>query len=178
MVSARGAVALAGLLCAAGASAQRPGASAPICVKPEHGQFDFWVGEWDVYKNGGDKLVAHSRIEKLYDGCAIRENWMPISNSGGGSLSSYDARAGKWRQTWIDNSGARVDFEGGVQDGAMVLVGRWPDMADAGKDALVRMSYKVEPDGSVRQWGVASEDGGKSWSPAFDFIYRRAQDRL
>ena len=26
-----------------------------------------------------DNLVAHSRIEKLYGGCAIRENWMPLN---------------------------------------------------------------------------------------------------
>jgi hypothetical protein len=172
----RGALTLAALLLAAGASAQTAAPGASPCATPEHGQFDFWVGDWDVYKRGGDKLVAHSRIEKLYDGCAIRENWMPLKNSGGGSLSTYDSGARKWRQTWIDNGGARVDFEGGMQGMTMVLEGHWPGLVQPGKDALIRMSYAVEPDGSVRQWGVASEDGGKSWSPSFDFIYRRAQD--
>ena len=51
---------------------------------PEFHQLDFWVGKWDVYPTGKDKLVAHSLIEKVY-GCGIRENWMPLSNQPGGS---------------------------------------------------------------------------------------------
>lgn len=35
------------------------------------------------------------------------------------------------------------------------------------------MNYQRQADGEVRQWGEASSDGGKSWKPAFDFIYHR-----
>ncbi|WP_114953114.1 hypothetical protein [Sphingosinicella terrae] len=61
----------------------------PACESPEHRQFDFWVGRWDVYPTGTDRLVAHSLIEKLYGGCAIRENWMPLGRTGGGSLNAW-----------------------------------------------------------------------------------------
>src|SRR2546423_442652 len=59
-----------------------------LCAAPENRQFDFWVGEWDVYpKKSPEKMVAQSHIEKLYSGCAIRENWMPLVAGGdGGSL--------------------------------------------------------------------------------------------
>jgi hypothetical protein len=146
------------------------------CDTPQSRQLDFWVGYWEVRPRGADKVIAHSLIEKRYAGCAIRENWMPLgkeTTGGGGSLSSYDARRGAWRQAWVDSSGARVDFEGALEDGTMTITGSWPDFVAPGKDALVRMHYRAEPGGEVRQWAEASTDGGKAWAPAFDFLYRR-----
>ena len=50
-----------------------------------------------------DQLVAHSLIEKLYNGCAVRENWMPLSGAGGGSLNSYRPEKKQWEQYWTDS---------------------------------------------------------------------------
>ena len=145
---------------------------ANACADAEHGQFDFWVGRWVVNPTGKDKVVAESLIEKVY-GCGIRENWMPkVPNGDGGSLSIYVPKEKGWRQTWIDSSGAYVDFKGGWNGQAMVLTGDWP--GPDGKPNLVRMTYTRNPDGSVRQAGAASKDGGQSWTPSFDFTYRRA----
>ncbi len=161
-------------LAAGSAVAQTPKPPAPPpCAAAEHHQFDFWVGRWDVYPFGKEKLVAHSLIESLYGGCAIRENWMPLTSGGdGGSLSSFVPDEKGWRQTWIDSSGARVDFKGGYAGEAMVLTGFWPDVLGPGKDALIRMTYTRQPGGAVRQLGEASTDEGKTWSPSFDFLYR------
>lgn len=142
------------------------------CGSAEHRQFDFWIGEWDVYPTEKDVPVAKSRIEQLYGDCVIRENWMPRRGSSGGSLSMYDARAAKWRQTWADASGSWVEFSGGLEGGAMVLTGLWRGGSPGGKDNLTRMTYTRNPDGSVRQLGEASTDQGKSWTPSFDFTYR------
>ena len=161
------------------ASAQTPPAVPAGCDTPESHQFDFWVGKWEVHPNGTDKIVAHSLIEKRYAGCAIRENWMPLGKEltgGGGSLSLYDPRRKQWRQTWVDSSGARADFDGSFAAGIMSITGMWPNFAGPGKDALVRMRYQRQPDGQVRQWGDALSDGGKSWQPSFDFLYRRVDD--
>jgi len=161
------------------ASAQTPPAVPAGCDTPESHQFDFWVGKWEVHPNGTDKIVAHSLIEKRYAGCAIRENWMPLGKEltgGGGSLSLYDPRRKQWRQTWVDSSGARADFDGSFAAGIMSITGVWPNFAGPGKDALVRMRYQRQPDGQVRQWGEASSDGGKSWQSSFDFLYRRIDD--
>jgi len=169
-------IALAAALLMAPLAAQAQGAPPPAkspCADAEHGQFDFWVGRWDVTPTGAGKLVAHSLIEKVY-GCGIRENWMPLKGAGGGSLSIYVPAEKGWRQTWIDSAGSHVDFQGGWDGQAMVLTGDWP--TPAGKSQLVRMTYTQGPDGSVRQAGAASMDGGKTWAASFDFTYRKAND--
>jgi len=161
------------MILAVALQAATPPAQPSACAGPDHGQFDFWVGEWDVTRTGSDQLVAHSRIEKLYGGCAVRENWMPLKGTGGGSLSSY--YEGRWRQTWVDSSNSRVEFTGGLVDGTMVLLGDWKGVNGPGKDALVRMSYSRNADGSVRQLGEQSTDHGLSWSTGFDFTYHPAK---
>src|SRR5918999_4610241 len=87
--------------------ASPPSPPPPACAGAEHRQFDFWVGEWSVTKTGDSKVIGSSRIEKLYGDCAVRENWMPLSGSAGGSLNSY--YEGQWRQTWVDSSNSRVE---------------------------------------------------------------------
>src|SRR5690242_9741593 len=145
------------------------------CATAQHRRFDFWVGHWDVYaKSDLKKLVAHSLIENRYDGCAIRENWMPLSNSGGGSLSTYVPAKKQWRQFWADNQNGAVDFIGGWNGKAMVLTGNWPQPGH--ESQLTRMTYTKMADGSVEQLGVTSDDNGKTWQPSFDFIYRKAKN--
>lgn len=154
----------------AGALAEQTAPATPPaspCAAPEYHQFDFWVGRWDVYPTGKDKLVAHSLIEPVY-GCGIRENWMPLSNQPGGSLSIYVPAEKHWEQFWIDSSGSRAFFTGGWDGKAMVITGKWGG-------PLVRMSYSENEDGSVRQRGEQSTDEGKTWSPQFDFTYRPAK---
>src|SRR5690348_9783130 len=76
------------------------------CASPESKQFDFWVGKWNVAASAKpDVKVAESLIEKLYGGCAVRENWMPLKGNAGGSLNAYLPATGKWRQTWVDGGG-------------------------------------------------------------------------
>ena len=167
----RRALIAAGLLIATPAAAQQP-APAPAkpaiapCGDPEYHRLDFWVGRWDVYPTGKDKMVAHSLIEKVY-GCGIRENWMPLSNQPGGSLSIYVPAEKHWEQFWIDSGGSRAFFTGGWNGKAMVITGKWGG-------PLVRMSYSKNADGSVRQFGEQSTDEGKTWKPNFDFTYRQA----
>jgi len=155
------------LIALAAAQAAAPPPAPPACSEPEYHQLDFWVGHWDVYPTGADKLVAHSLIEKVY-GCAVRENWMPLSNQPGGSLSVYVPGDKHWEQFWIDSSGTRAFFTGGWNGKAMVISGKWGG-------PLVRMSYSKNADGSVRQWGDQSTDEGKTWKPNFDFTYRPAK---
>jgi hypothetical protein len=150
----------------AAAAAQAP----PPCSAPEHRQFDFWVGRWRVSETGKDAVVAESLIENLYGGCAIRENWMPKGKAAGGSLNSYRPDKRVWRQVWVDRDGEWVEFQGRWTGKAMVLTGEWPD----GKPRRVRMTYTKAADGSVRQLGEESRDGGRTWGPAFDFTYRPA----
>lgn len=144
----------------------------PVCTAPEHSQFDFWVGRWEVFPTGKDTLVARSLIERLYDGCAIRENWMPLKGAGGGSLNSWRSDNREWRQIWTDSSGAWDEYVGGRVGDAMVLTAKTKDAT--GKPVLARMRFTSESDGSVRQLGTTSSDEGMSWTPNYDFTYRPA----
>jgi hypothetical protein len=161
------------LSAAAQAGAAAPAAPPPpACETREYGQFDFWVGKWDVYRPDTGKLVAHSLIEKLYGGCAVRENWMPLQGSGGGSLNSYRPDEKKWRQVWTDSFNNLNDYSGGLESGMMVLTG--VSHPAAGTQVPVRMTYEAKPDGSVVQTGYQSSDGGKNWQLRYQFVYRRS----
>lgn len=154
--------------------AATPPARPPACQAPEHSQFDFWIGHWDVYATGSERLVGRNLIEKIYGGCTIRENWMPVGGTGGGSLNMYSPVDRRWHQTWQDSANARVEFDGGMAGDTMVLIGYWPGIGGPGKDGWVRMSYSRNADGSVRQLGEQSLDHGRSWSTAFDLTYRKS----
>jgi hypothetical protein len=148
-------------------------AQAAACAAPEFRQFDFWVGRWDVYGPRG-RLVAHSLIEKLYNACAIRENWMPNGLTGGGSLNAWDPNDHKWHQSWIDGQGTGFTYyTGGLVGKEMVLIAQGP--TQNGQPGLLRMTFTPGADGSVRQVGNESTDNGKTWSAlTFDFTYRPA----
>jgi hypothetical protein len=147
-------------------------AAADGCAAPESEQFDFWVGKWDVASaKKPDKKIANSLIEKLYKGCAVRENWMPLrAPAAGGSLNSFDPDQKKWRQFWVDSDGSVAEFVGGWTGSTMVLEG-W--QVQAGQPRVrKRMTFTPQPDGSVEQVGETSSDEGKSWKPEYDLIYR------
>lgn len=144
---------------------------APACETAEHKQFDFWVGYWDVYRGDGDELVANSLIERLYNGCAIRENWMPRNGYGhGGSLNSYRPDERRWKQVYTGAGNGWSEYAGEMQGDAMVLSGTqaMPD----GSRTPVRMTYKRLANGSVIQIGEQSADEGKTWQIAYRFLYK------
>ena len=150
------------------------GQTAPSgCSAAVNRQFDFWVGEWSVTDLSSGKAAGQSRIERLYDGCAIRENWTSPGFSGG-SLNAYRAADGKWHQMWMDSAGAVRHFVGGLDpNGRMVLTAEQPNSAAQGKVRLVRMTFTALPDGGVRQYSDLSDDGGAHWQTRYDFLYRR-----
>ena len=151
-----------------------PAAPPPACASADHHAFDFWIGRWDVYRTDTHALVAHSLVELMYDGCAVRENWMPNGRAGGGSLSTWDPAARRWRQTWVDAANTYAAFEGGVEGGAMVIAGRWLGYNGPGTSVLAKMTYTPGGDGSVTQRVDVSNDEGRSWSLGSEFLYRRA----
>lgn len=155
-------------------TAPAPPPPQPVCDAPEHRQFDFWVGRWNVYPTGADTLVAHSLVEQLYDGCVIREHWMPLQGRAGGSVNTFESGEHRWVQTWVSGAGARVEFRGGHVGERMVMTGFWRDIGGPGKHGLVRMSFSPTGDGAVRQVGELSTDHGITWTPSFDLTYRPA----
>ena len=95
------------------------------CATPQHRQFDFWLGDWDVTKPDG-KAAGHNRITVILGGCALREEWTGASGTHGTSLNMFDAGARKWRQTWVDDGGTVLLLTGEFKGGKMVLEGDSP----------------------------------------------------
>ncbi len=154
----------------------KPSPRPPPCAAPEHRQFDFWLGEWDVF-GPQDKVVGHSRIESILNGCVIAEHWTsggnPPGAGDGKSFNAYNAQTRQWEQFWVDAQGGRLILAGGLRNGAMVLEGTQP-LADTktGKHQRERITWTPLPDGSVRQLWESSVDDGGSWTVAFDGNYR------
>ena len=165
-VVATGAVAV---VVAAAVSADEP---PPACAAATHRQFDFWIGDWKVYDPSG-KVLGENRIESFAGGCALLENWTGASGFTGKSFNIYDRNDGKWHQSWVDSVGGRLELVGGLANDRMILAGETRDRAKPDVIVTQRITWSVNDDRSVRQVWESSEDGGKTWTVAFDGKYVR-----
>lgn len=144
------------------AGAQQP------CSTPEHRQFDFWAGTWEV--TAKERVAGRNEITVEEGGCVLHEHWTGAGGSTGQSFNVYDAGAALWHQFWVDNSGTVLHLTGRFESGAMRLAG-----ATVGRDGGTvrqRLTFTPNPDGTVRQLWEQSPDGA-TWSPVFDGLYRR-----
>ncbi len=73
------------------------------CQGPEHRQFDFWIGHWDVYGPAGKK-VGENLIEAFANGCGLAEHW---TGSGGVTCQRAAVVAGVRRWGKDLDSGVR-----------------------------------------------------------------------
>jgi hypothetical protein len=148
---------------AAPADSPKPAA----CTAPEYRQFDFWVGDWDAFDfDNPTTKVARTQVDLILDGCVLRENYQATDGHQGQSFSIYDASRKVWHQTWVTNRGQLLVIEGTFEVGEMVLSG-----VDHAAETLVRGIWKPV-NGGVREIGVTSTDGGKTWKPWFDLVFR------
>jgi hypothetical protein len=138
------------------------------CSAPAYHQFDFWVGNWDVFEEGGSVKEAYATVTRVQNGCGLREQYNGTDGSSGESLSMYDPTTAQWQQTWVSNRGQIVSILGNLQNQSMVLGGT--DHSPAGQ-RLVRGVWSPEKSG-VRETAERSSDGGKSWTPWFDLSFR------
>ena len=155
----------------ASASAQQP--KSPCLTDPVYRQFDFWIGEWEVYAKNGKK-AGDSRIEVILDSCIVLENWTS-ANGGyvGKSFNTYNAVSGQWQQTWVDNRGGSTEFLEGKyeQDKIVFQTKPYPHTKDT--MAIRRLTFYNLPPDRVRQHGEISKDGARTWSTEYDLEYRR-----
>jgi tetratricopeptide (TPR) repeat protein len=137
----------------------------PCSADPKKREFDFWIGEWDVFQNGTTQLVGHSIVHKISGECALLENWTASRGGGNGkSLNYFDAQASSWEQDWIGSMGGSQRYLNGVY-----------------KDSAMRFTYEAMNNGKkitgnfilVRQYQDSSTDGGKTFTVSYDFIYIR-----
>jgi ketosteroid isomerase-like protein len=141
----------------------------PHCSANDYHQFDFWLGDWDVFELDSGKHDATVRVDRALDGCAVREQYHDDSGMRGESLSIYDSTRNVWHQSWFTNRGRYLAIEGHLESGNMVLAGTYKD-AD-GVSTQVRGTWS--PSGKdVRETAILSTDQGNTWKPWFDLIFR------
>jgi hypothetical protein len=150
---------------------------APGCSAAEYHQMDFWIGDWDTFETDtpGGASQARARVDPIAQGCAIHELYEQNDGLIGDSILSYDPVRKQWQQTWVTNRGSIMVLLGNFKDGALVLEGE-VHLKD-GKSVMQRITWKAQGMG-VRESAVLSKDQGKTWSPAFDVLFLKHQDKL
>lgn len=135
-------------------------------------QFDFWIGEWEVYDPQGTVKYGENSITKADRGCFLQESWVSSGGTPRSSMNYYDPGQGRWRQHWVGAGGSIIDIYGGIEDGSMVLEGRLYSL-NPPSDTPFRGTWTPLDDGRVRQFFEQSTDNGETWVPWFDGYYQR-----
>lgn len=159
-------------------AAQQPTPQPPPnpCTIAQQKQFDFWVGDWDLSWPGpkaGEVLRGTNNVKRILDGCVVQESFsgqsaIPLR---GTSLSTFDAGSGRWKQTWVDNQGAYLDFVGEFKEGSLAL--QREAVGPDGRKFLQRMVWKnIKADELDWSW-EASHDEGKTWQVLWPIHYKR-----
>jgi len=133
---------------------------------------DFWLGTWVVSWEGGGH--GTNTIRRILDDRAIEESFEGSdtdSSLKGRSLSVRDPADGRWRQTWVDSTGAYLDFLGVEVDGR---IGFRRESTVAGVTVVQRMIWLDVTVDSLRWQWQHSRDDGTTFELVWEIDYRRA----
>jgi hypothetical protein len=146
------------------------------CDTPEHHQFDFWVGDWQVFDAKTNELVGFDRVEKHSQGCIVQQNLTMITDLyrrpgvgyrlAGISVNRFDGE--NWLELWADNQWGAIALRGMPEGGnAMVLRTITPS-----RNRDLRLVWERRPDGGVRALQYVAAAGSGKWELYGDLIYR------
>ncbi len=156
-------------LCSVALHPQDP-ATPTVAPKPafesSETDLDFWLGEWvadthDRQEDGTIKIskeTATNKITRKFDNKVIHEDF-DLPGFHGESWSVFDAESKIWRQTWVDNSGNYMAFEGGKKGDEF-----WYEMK-APRDTMRMRFTEIKKDSFVWIWEGRKQDGtyGQVW---------------
>lgn len=134
-------------------------------------QFDFWLGDWDVYV--GPNKVGENLIEMDTQGCTLVENWKNTRGGLGKSLNVYDPSVKKWKQFYVGGQGGVFLFEGEYRAAEKSMYFTAETLGPNGAKIMHIFEFFDLPDKTVRQRWKQSTDGGKTWNTVWDSVYRR-----
>jgi hypothetical protein len=148
---------------------------AKSCSDAEYRKFDFWIGDWDTFDvpvTSVSKSIARNHVDAILENCVIREDYDQFDGHHGQSFTIYDAPRKVWHQSWVTNRGELLVLEGTRSGDRITLEG---DMVKTKDKQRVRVVWYPQGD-DVRETATASSDGGKSWKPLFDILFRKHKD--
>lgn len=144
------------------------------CSSIEYSQFDFWVGNWNVYNDKG-ALIGVNNIVKMTNACTIQENWTSkTSKSKGTSYNYFNKIDNSWNQVWIDNSGFSLILKGKFEKGKMILNS---EIIKSKKGSYRnQIIWEKKKDNSVVQiWNYINENG-KVIKEVFKGLYKKREE--
>ncbi|MEO8109247.1 MAG: tetratricopeptide repeat protein [Ginsengibacter sp.] len=146
----------------------------PCMINPQAREFDFWVGDWDVYVTGTSNYAGHNTIQMISGGCALLENWENSAGTGK-SINFIDPLTNKWKQAWVGSypGGIQEFVNGEYKDSAMRFI--FETIDGHGNKMIGRFIFYNEAPGRVRQFKETSADNGKTWVTSYDFTYIKKQ---
>ena len=141
------------------------------CNYNQSNQFDFWVGNWNVYDTLGNKL-GENRIEKQYENCVVQENWISSTLNKGTSYNYFNPIDSSWNQLWLDNQGSILKLKGSFKNKKMVLKS---ELIPGQKVAFYynQISWSKNADGSVNQVWQILDEHDNLMQLAFFGVYKR-----
>lgn len=144
------------------------------CHGTEFRQFDFWLGNWDVYNSAGKK-VGENKVVLVQDSCAIQENWTSGTQTGT-SYSYYNTSNKMWSQVYIDNTGNILELKGKYKNGKMILKSK-PVVNPKNKKSTQNVIIWFQDDsGFVHQkWDIVNSKDSVV-AVVFDGIYKKKKN--
>ena len=164
--------------------------SATATAGTSAGDFDFWLGHWQIHNrrlrerligsDEWDEFEATGFARRLLDGVGNEDVFRTDHDGGfvGMSFRFFDPRSRRWSIYWADSrrpgaldppvSGA-FDGDVGVFEGEDVL---------AGRPIRVRFTWSNVTASTPRWEQALSDDGGSSWETNWVMNFTRAEDQL
>ena len=159
-------------------SAETPTRPEPVCVNsPGFADFDFWVGEWNVFSNDeARKLQGTNSITKHYNSCLLKEDWKGSQGGGGFSINYYNSVRDEWRQVWVSD-GYSIDYTGGRNStGDMELTGLIYNYRQNTASPF-RGIWTPQVDGTVIQHFDVFDESEAGWKVWFEGLYVKKEPR-
>jgi hypothetical protein len=143
----------------------------PCSDEPRTHDFDFWIGEWDVYQTGTKTIVGHSIVQSISGGCGLLENWTATNGGSGKSINYYNSANGKWEQDWIGSGGGAQRYLNGVYEDSVMHF----TYETTAKNKTVSGNFKFYniDKNTVRQYQDMNNDDGKTVTVSYDLTYVR-----
>lgn len=141
------------------------------CCTAVHKQFNFWLGEWNVYDTTGNKVGENSIIQREKN-CVLNERWTSASGSTGSSYNYYDRSDSTWNQVWVDSRGGNLVLKGRAMENQMILKSTLQKTPTGGA-YFNRITWTLNEDGSVSQLWEILNANNEVTSVAFLGIYKR-----
>ncbi|MCV9388280.1 hypothetical protein [Reichenbachiella ulvae] len=141
------------------------------CCSVKHSEFDFWLGDWEVFTTENKKL-GENTIVKLERDCIVQEHWRGESGITGRSFNYFDPSDGTWNQLWLDSGGSSLKLKGRFRDGSMVL----QSGLTRGKKIdwyYDRITYTKIDENTVSQLWEILDSNEQRVTVAFHGVYRR-----